>query len=365
MSVEQSVAASELRHAFRHGPTSEAAALFLHGLDSGLDWETATQAVAEGTAEHFGAAAEGRRVERVPRRGLGPRGGLRGTVRTLGRVLLGIAGGGVLGATLGMLVFAAAAALLDVTEAIVAPLAALAPWADPIYTRAALHSVADIHIGGLALAGGGGLIGLVLEPGSSVLGRLFAAGVANCGVLVVALLLIRRGVFRRSPGWIAASVGAQLHVALNVLGSPPSMNDLETIGLSFAVNACLPWLAGRRLVVSDLVSSVPSSILVAALVALALIIAYMGAGAVVVGGLAVRRRLSSGHPSRWRSAGRSAGKRRAVLATLATTSALVASSALVAACQIAPAPTLPASPAVVQHVAGPGEQAGSGLSSAR
>jgi hypothetical protein len=50
---KQSVAASELRRAFSHCLTPEAANLLLSELDAGLEWETAAQAVAEGIAERF------------------------------------------------------------------------------------------------------------------------------------------------------------------------------------------------------------------------------------------------------------------------------------------------------------------------
>jgi hypothetical protein len=193
----------------------------------------------------------------------------------LGRVLLGLLVGSVLGIGLGAGLFVVSVQVLRAIGGLGEPVASLIPWTDPVYTRAALHSLADVDIAGVRIGGPrmSGPVTISLETGSSVLGRLVSGSLADCGVLCVGLLLLRNGVLRRRATLVAASVAVQLQVALALLASPPRMEDLETIGLSFAVDATVPWLAGRRFVLSDLVAGVPPSMLDAVLVVIALVLA--------------------------------------------------------------------------------------------
>src|SRR5579859_1902883 len=215
------------------------------------------------------------------------------------RILVGFVAGSVVGIVLREGVFVLAVGLLATSVRWLEATLALLPWTDPVYTHAALHSLGDIQVSGLALLHEVDLAVLrtTLEPGSSVLGRLAAAGLAHGAVLSIGLLLLRAGVHRRSIAAIVASAACQLQVAAGIVTAPPSLSDLETIGLSFAVNATLPSLGGRRLVVSDLVSTVPPEFLQAALVAVALVSAFLLAAvltgaAVFVQGAIRRLRLS-------------------------------------------------------------------------
>src|SRR5919204_1593013 len=66
------------------------------------------------------------------------------------------------------------------------------PSADPVYTRAAVWSLSELRLHGLAL-GGLGLARVAVEPGGAVLARLLAAGFAHAGALGVGLALVRSG----------------------------------------------------------------------------------------------------------------------------------------------------------------------------
>jgi hypothetical protein len=172
-------------------------------------------------------------------------------------------------------------------------LAALAvgwlPSADPVYTRAAVWSLSELRLQGVVL-GGLGLARVAVEPGSPVLARLLAAGLANAGALGVGLLLVRSGWLRRSTAMLLVGVGIQVQVAAAVIDAQPSLNELESTGLAFAANALLPRVAPRGATVSDALGGASPPLLVAGLVGLALLVAYLPAGLVV---LARRRALSA------------------------------------------------------------------------
>jgi hypothetical protein len=69
-----------------------------------------------------------------------------------------------------------------------------------------------------------------------------------------------------------------MQVAAGVIDAQPSLTELESTGLAFAANALLPWLAPRGATVSDAVNGASPPLLVAALVALALLVAYLPCG---------------------------------------------------------------------------------------
>src|SRR5579862_9206589 len=192
-------------------------------------------------------------------------------------LLIGLAIGTVLGAGLGAALFAACIGLFAATIGTLGNALALLPWTDPVYTRAALHSLADVHISDVSLVGPPhvGLVKVSLAPGSSVLGRLLAAGFAQAGVLSAGLLLLGRGIHGRSWMLISMGVATQLQVALRLVRSPPALADLETVGLSFALNMSLPWLSDRHLVVTDLLASLPRPVIAAVLVSMAFVSAYI------------------------------------------------------------------------------------------
>jgi hypothetical protein len=214
------------------------------------------------------------------------------------RGLLGIAaglvGGSLLGLGLRMALFALGAALVRGIGAASDAWPARVAWLDPVYTHAALRSLADLHLQALAVAGPPGEwlhadwpglfadparahwspVRIVVERGSPVLGRLIAATFAHAGVLGAGLLMVRRGL-RRAAWLIWVGVAVQLQVALGVLGAPPSVHDLEATGVSFAASALLPWLALRGQALSDVFNGIWPPLLSASLVGLALIVGYL------------------------------------------------------------------------------------------
>jgi hypothetical protein len=212
-------------------------------------------------------------------------------------VLLGALLGVPAGVILCEALFGAAALLLAATATAAAPVAEQLPWSDPVYTHAALNSLGNVHPARLALAAPldavlhtsleppvqssnpapGRLIHVVLEPGSSVSGRLAASELANVSVLCLGLLAVRSGLGWRRWGLVVFGMALQGQVAASILGAPPSPVDLETIGVSFALDMAVPSLFGRGLVVSRVLESWPEPVLAAALVAAALLIAYVPA----------------------------------------------------------------------------------------
>jgi hypothetical protein len=211
--------------------------------------------------------------------------------------------GTLLGLSLRVVLFLTSVLALRGVASLATRALAWVPWVDPVYTRAALWSLSDLRIQGLAISGPMGarlhqfLPGLVVEPalardalarvavepGSPVLARLVAAGLAHAGVLAVGLLLVRAGSLRHRPAVVIAGVAVQAQVALGILGARPSLGDLEATGLAFGANALLPWLWLRGLAVGDLLAGVAPPVLVASLVGLALAIGYLPAGLVIVG----------------------------------------------------------------------------------
>ncbi|MBI4491591.1 MAG: hypothetical protein HY690_02225 [Chloroflexi bacterium] len=276
----------------------------------------------------------------------GPGGAAGRVYRWLGAILVG----GALGLILRVLLFFLGTLALDVVAALVGAIVSLLPAIDPVYTRAALHSLAEVDVQGVAIAGpvgdalhalaprvvlepawsAGSLVRLVVEPDSAVLGRLVAAGFAHAGVLAVGLWLVGAGLAQRRPRLTLAGLAAQVQVALSVLGAPPSLDDLEAAGMSFALNALLPGLVGRRVALSDLVADVAPTTLEAGLVALALLSAYLlAAGATVLAGL-LGRRAAGGALAGWYPVGAAAVRRRTAAACAGLACGLVLASAAIA-----------------------------------
>ena len=66
---------AQLRAAFAGGITTASAEALLRARDTGLDWETATRAVADGLAEHYGSCSNSPpiRQSRPPAMAIGAR----------------------------------------------------------------------------------------------------------------------------------------------------------------------------------------------------------------------------------------------------------------------------------------------------
>ncbi len=222
----------------------------------------------------------------------------RGAAGALGLLLLG----SLLGLGLRLVAFVVATAGVRLTGSLSGLVPLVGASLDPVYTHAALRSLADLHLQGLAVAGpvGGWLhatwpsmfvdssrahwapLRLAVEPGSSVLGRLVAATIAHATVLGNGLWIVRASWRRRAHGWLRAGVGMQIQVALGILGAPPSPRELETTGVSFAANALLPSAVQRGNALTDPLNHVWSPVLAAGLVGLALCVGYLPAALAVV-----------------------------------------------------------------------------------
>jgi hypothetical protein len=208
--------------------------------------------------------------------------------------LAAVIGGTVAGLLLRLALFCLGAlAVRTIAEAATA-LFTLSPSLDPVYTRAALRSLADVHLQGMAVAGPPGAwlhsqlpalfaapervhwspVRFVVAPGSPVLARLVAAGFAHAGVVGCGLLVMRRGWRNRSwPLW--AGLAMQVQVALGILGAQPTTRELEATGLSFAVDAFVPRLALRGQALSDGAAHLWPPLVAAVLVGLALAFSYL------------------------------------------------------------------------------------------
>jgi hypothetical protein len=212
----------------------------------------------------------------------------------------------LLGATLGLglrlLLFCAATfavrAIADVGEGLLQ----LLPTADPVYSHVAMRSLGDVHIQGLAIGGPLGthlhalfpslivdparahfaMVRLTVEPGSALIARLAAAGLAHAALLGVGLWLVRAALLTHNTARLLIGIAVQAQVAIGILGAPPSARELESTGVSFAANALMPWLWQRGQALTDVLATVPPSILTASLVGLALGVAYLPAGLLVL-----------------------------------------------------------------------------------
>jgi hypothetical protein len=210
--------------------------------------------------------------------------------------------GGLLGLMLRLVLFVTAALVTRLAGELSLSVARLSPSLDPVYTHAALRSLTDLHLQGVAVAGSAGdwlhgvlpqlfvdpararwgLARVVVEPGSPVLARLVAAGLAHAGVLAAGLLVVRRGWRRHQPLVMTAGFAMQLPVAIGILGAQPSVRELEATGVSFAVNALAPWLGLRGTALTDALSQAWPPLMAALLVGIALVIGYLPCGAVLL-----------------------------------------------------------------------------------
>lgn len=271
--------------------------------------------------------------------------------------------GSAVGLSLRILFFFLATVAVDPLAMAAEQVLTLAPLSDPIYTRAAVHSLGSLEIEGLAVQAPlgdllheqfpdivvesdrteGGLVRLAVEPGSAVLARLSAASIAHTAVLLVGLLLVHAGYRRRRLSLGIAGVAVQAQVALGIVGATPSIADLEATGLSFAVNVLLPWLTGRRVALTDLVSGIPTPLVDASLVFLAMAIDYALAGVLLVAARTSLRLLRALRPSPTLPTIRHLHRpTHAVSRTFASTLAVaLVAAGLAGACQLAEPATAP------------------------
>ncbi|HEX8968442.1 MAG TPA: hypothetical protein VF937_11200, partial [Chloroflexota bacterium] len=216
--------------------------------------------------------------------------------------LAALLGGSVLGLGARLASFIGAALLVRGIGVLIARLVPLLPSLDPVYTHAAGRSLADLHLQGVAVASPLGdwlhtvfpslfvpaarshwaYVRIAVEPGSPVLARLLASGLAHAAVLSAGLLIVRYGWRRRHIVLVLAGLAVQVQVAIGILGAPPSIRELEATGLSFAANALVPWLAPRGAALSDGAGQAWPPLLSAALVALALLVGYLPIGLVLL-----------------------------------------------------------------------------------
>src|SRR5918911_1577266 len=164
-------------------------------------------------------------------------------------VLAALLGGTIVGLGLRLALFLLAANLVRISGQLAAAVLPSSAALDPVYTRAALRSLTDLHIQGLAAAG----------P-----------------------LVLRAGWRHHRKAFIAAGLAVQLQVALGILGAPPSLRELEATGVSFAANALLPWLIERGGALSNAFVGSSAALASPILVGLALLIAYLPAALVVL-----------------------------------------------------------------------------------
>jgi len=229
-----------------------------------------------------------------------------GVARAVLRVAAAVVAGALLALVLRALLFAGTAFAGRRLASECARVLPEVPWLDPVYTRAALWSLTQVRIDGIAIQGmpgallhglassiflepslaNFGLLRVVLEPGSPLLGRLAAATVAHAGVLAVGMVLVQRGWTRQRMDLVVAGLTCQVTVAIGILSARPSVAELEATGLVFALNALLPGDALGSVAISDFVDTVNRPFASAVLVGLALLLAY----APTLLALAMRRR---------------------------------------------------------------------------
>jgi len=240
-------------------------------------------------------------------------------LQLIATTLEALAVGSVLGVAVRIGLFFLAVLLLRGLPGVAPLLVSVLPWADPVYTYAALLSLGEVQIEGVAIAGALGsvlhaylpalfadpsrahfaLIRLVVHPGSAVTGRLVAATIAHAGALTLGIGFVASGtgrhLVRRARGHrdahvraklVLVGVAVQAQVALSILSTQPSLRELEATGISFGANALVPWFWQRGLAVSDQLASTPQPLVAAGLAALALLVGYVPAGLLV----AFRRR---------------------------------------------------------------------------
>jgi len=257
-------AAARLRLAFSGGPTPAAAALFLRERDAGLDWESATAAVAEGTAKRFGVnippvRPSSSRVDSAP---YWPGLGLGVLLYLLARPALSFARElAVAGLASGLRTF--------VGSGVWQPLIS-ATQLDPIYTGVAIRSIGGVRVHGLSIAGpvglwlysalpglfvspelvqSGAFASMVAAPGANVLGRATASFGADILVLLLGVVLTSRAGRRAWLGVFGMLLQAET-VLGHLINGQVGARQLDAAGLPFAIALVFPtagWWSTEQL----------------------------------------------------------------------------------------------------------------------
>lgn len=203
--------------------------------------------------------------------------------------------GSVLGLGLRLLLFWAATFVVRSLADAAGALLPFLPAIDPVYSYAAVRSLGDLQVQGVAIGGPLGrelhalvpalvvdparahyaLLRVAVQPGSALIARLAAAGLAHAALLGIGLGFVHVAWLRRSVSQGLVGLAVQAQVAVGILDAPPSLRELEATGLSFAANAFAPYLWQRGQALTDALSSVPAPLLAAILVGMALAVAYL------------------------------------------------------------------------------------------
>ena len=251
--------AINLRAAFSHASIADAAPLFLRALDAGLDWETATSAVAEGVQERFDAlpgltAPINPPAQRADRHQI-----LRSVWQTL---LLYVVVGPLLAVSHEVTVAGLALALHGFI--------ATGPWeswiivlrVDPIYAGAAVHSLASIVVQGLAIAPplgdwlhgsvpavflpsglvrAGAFASLVAAPGADLVAVAACSFGADVVWLAVGFALASNRKHARPVRMLGLFVQAEIVIG-HLLQTRIGVHQLEASGVPFGMSAVAPGL---------------------------------------------------------------------------------------------------------------------------
>ncbi|HEY0583588.1 MAG TPA: glycoside hydrolase family 2 TIM barrel-domain containing protein, partial [Chloroflexota bacterium] len=305
--------AAALRADFARGLSAGSAARLLEARDAGLGWEEASQAVAAGLAECYGA------VVAAPQRAVAPADGVKRAQfwgAPLAVMLSGV-----------LLYIALRPGLGLGHEVLVAGLAWVAHWMvgsglwepavrvlglDPIYTGAAIRALGGVQVAGLAVAeplgemlhatmpglfldpgqvADGAGVSMVALPGAPALGRALAAFGADVVCLAVGLWLFWRW---RRTNWRIALLGLliQAQIAVNHLfDAEVRLADVDASGLPFALALAMPnigWFtSGLHRLSTEARDLLTGSVLTAAGYACA--VALLGLAALVTAPRRIRR----------------------------------------------------------------------------
>ena len=159
--------------------------------------------------------------------------------------------GSVLGLGLRLILFLVATFVVRSLANAAGALLPLLPAVDPVYSHAAVRSLGDIQVQGLAIGGPLGrelhalmpalvvdpvrahfaLVRLAVQPGSALIARLVAAGLTHATLLGIGMWIVKAGWSRRSIPRVFVGVALQAQVAVGILGAPPSVRELEATGV--------------------------------------------------------------------------------------------------------------------------------------
>lgn len=184
---------------------------------------------------------------------------------------------------------------------------------DPVYTSTMFLLLSDVQVAGVAVAAPAGDLlhalwptvfaapalladgawaSAVIEPGASVIARGIATLSADIAYLALGLLIIEAapaalrwcGRWPRWPGWLTV-FGAllQAHIVVNhLIDEPISLTDLEAAGVTYGFSVLFDGPSAERPRLSALLLALPEPVRYGVLAALTVLLAYAGAGAVLL-----------------------------------------------------------------------------------